>query len=121
MDIVIIFIGLFMIGLGFLLKKSPDLIAGYSTMSRKKKKKVDIVGLSTFMRNVLITIGVSIIAGYYFFKLIGLPLIAECFLFVPIIFGFAFMLIKSRKYDHNKKSKIDIAVGVATKDIEDKF
>ena len=105
MDIVIIFIGLLMIGLGFLLKKSPDMIAGYNTMSRKKKKKVDIAGLSTFMRNALITIGISIIAGYYFFKLIGLPLIAECFLFVSIFFGFAFMLIKSRKYDQNKLTK----------------
>ena len=105
MDIVIIFIGLFMIGLGFFLKKFPDTIAGYNTMSRKKKEKVDIVGLSTFARNALVTIGISIIAGYYFFKLIGLPLIAECFLFVPIFFGFVFIMIKSRKYDRNKLTK----------------
>ena len=64
MDILNIIVGLFMIGIGFLVKSTPSLIAGYNTMPDDKKKNVDIVGLSTFMRNSLIIIGLSIIAGY---------------------------------------------------------
>jgi hypothetical protein len=45
-----------MIGIGFLVKSSPDLIAGYNTMPKEEKKNIDIEGLSTFMRNGLITI-----------------------------------------------------------------
>ena len=61
MDILNIIVGLFMIGIGFLVKSSPSLIAGYNTMSEEKKKNVDIVGLSTYMRNSFIIIGLSII------------------------------------------------------------
>ncbi|MGV8091293.1 MAG: DUF3784 domain-containing protein [Mangrovibacterium sp.] len=71
MDILNLIVGLFMIGIGFLVKSAPDLIAGYNTMPQDKKKNVDIEGLSTFMRNGLITIGLSIIIGYYLFKWIG--------------------------------------------------
>jgi hypothetical protein len=51
MDIIILITGLFMIGMGFLVKSSPNLIAGYNTMPKDKKKNVDIEGLSTYMRN----------------------------------------------------------------------
>ena len=68
MDIVNIITGLFLIGIGFLVKYSPGLIAGYNTIPEDKKKNVDIDGLSTFMRNSLIIIGLSNIGGYYLFK-----------------------------------------------------
>ena len=68
MGIIHIITGIFMIGVGFLIKSFPNLIAGYNTMSEDKKKHVDIEGLSTFMRNSFINIGFSIITGYYFFK-----------------------------------------------------
>jgi len=47
--VVMIIIGLFFIGIGFIVKYQPDLIAGYHTMSHEKKKNVDIAGLSAFM------------------------------------------------------------------------
>ena len=68
MDISNLIVGLLMIGIGFLIKSFPNLIAGYNTMSKDKKKNVDIEGLSTFMRNGLIAIGLTIIIGYYLFK-----------------------------------------------------
>ncbi|AFL82764.1 hypothetical protein Belba_0093 [Belliella baltica DSM 15883] len=49
-----IYTGLFLIGLGFLVKAFPNLIAGYNTMSQKQKENVDIEGLATFMRNALL-------------------------------------------------------------------
>lgn len=72
MAILIISFGLFMIGLGFLIKKYPNLIAGYNTMSKERKEQVDITGLSTFMCNGFIIIGLLCIGGYSLFKLIGL-------------------------------------------------
>ena len=51
MDILNLIVGLFMIGVGFLVKSSPDLMAGYNTMPKDKKENVDIESLSTFMRN----------------------------------------------------------------------
>ena len=60
MDILHVIVGLFLIGLGFLVKSSPDLIAGYNTMPEEKKKNVDIDGLSTYMRNAMVAMGMSI-------------------------------------------------------------
>jgi len=67
MDILIIIIGLFMAALGFLAKAYPNLIAGYNTMPRDKKKNVDIEGLSTLIRNGLAITGLTIIVSYFFF------------------------------------------------------
>ena len=74
MGILNLIFGLFMIGMGFLVKSFPNLIAGYNTMPKNKKENVDIVGLSTYMRNSFIIIGLTIISGYYFFKWISLTL-----------------------------------------------
>lgn len=38
MDITNLIVGLFMIGLGFLVKSYPNMIAGYNTMPKDKKK-----------------------------------------------------------------------------------
>ena len=95
-----------MIGIGFLVKSSPNLIAGYNTMPKDKKKNVDIDGLSTYMRNSLIIIGLSIIAGYYVFKWIGFTVIANSMILIVTIIGVTIMVINAQRFDHNKnKSK----------------
>lgn len=91
-----------MIGLGFLIKSTPNLIAGYNTMPKEKKENVDIEGLSTFMRNGFIVIGISIIIGYFIFKLIGLEIIANSIVLIAILVGVSIMIIKAQKFDHNK-------------------
>lgn len=108
MDILNLLIGLFMIGIGFLLKAVPNLISGYNTLPKENKKNVDIKGLSTFLRNAFITIGLLIIIGYFFFKWIGLPLIASSMMLIVILPGIAIMVIKAQRFDHNevKKSKL---------------
>lgn len=102
MDILNIIVGLFMIGIGFLVKSSPNLIAGYNTMSEDKKKNVDIVGLSTFMRNSLIIIGLSIIAGYFLFKWIGFSVIADSMILIVTLIGVLIMVINAQRFDKNK-------------------
>lgn len=105
MDILNLIVGLFLIGIGFLVKSAPNLIAGYNTMPQDKKKNVDIEGLSTFMRNGLIAIGLTIIIGYYLFKWIGLIMIANSMLLIVTIFGIAILIINAQKFDHNKTNK----------------
>ena len=102
MDTINLIIGIFMIGMGFLVKSSPNLIAGYNTMPSEKKKNVDIVGLSTYMRNSLIIIGLSIIVGYYLFKWIGFTTIANSMILIVTLIGVTIMVINARKFDHNK-------------------
>jgi hypothetical protein len=109
-------LGLFLIGLGFLVKASPDLISGYNTMSKENKKKVDIVGLSTFLRNGFITIGLIIIVGYWFFKLIGLSMISNSLTPISILVGVLILAIYPNRFDHNeaKKSKLPVIIVLST-------
>lgn len=105
MELVNFIVGLFIIASGFLVKSVPDLIAGYNTMSKEQKKNVDIEGLSTFMRNGLIAIGLSIIIGYYLFKWIGLKMIANSILPIVTLVGLPILVINARRFDHNKNKK----------------
>ncbi len=104
-DIVVIKIGLVFIGLGFLVKSTPDLIAGYNTMPKEKKENVDIKGLSTFMRKALIIMGLFLMAGFYLFKWLGILIVANSMLLIVPLLGSAIAMIKAQKYDHNKDKK----------------
>ena len=108
MDILNLIVGLFMIGIGFIVKSSPDLIAGYNTMPKDKKKSVDIEGLSAFMHNGLVTMGLSIIIGYYIFKWIGFTMIANLMILIVTLAGVTILLINAQRFDHikNKKTKL---------------
>ena len=46
-------IGVILIICGFLVKKHPNLIAGYNTLSEDDKEKVDIENLSLMMKRAL--------------------------------------------------------------------
>lgn len=89
---------------GLLAKVFPNLIAGYNTMSEKQKENVDIKGLSTFMRNGLVIIGLVIIGSYYLFKRIGLN--EREYVLIPtalLIVGAVVLVIFAQRYDHNEK------------------
>ena len=94
-----------MIGIGFLVKLSPNMMAGYNTMSEEKKKNVDIEGLSTYMRNGFVAIGLTLIISYYFFKWIGLTLIADSMIVIVILVGITILMINASKFDHNRDKK----------------
>ena len=101
MTAVTILTGLFMIFLGYLVKKFPNLIAGYNTMSKAQKEKVDIEGLSSFMRDSFITIGVVMIIAYLVFQSLGWDRIANSVILFTTLAGVTIMIIKAQKYDHN--------------------
>lgn len=102
MSIVVIIIGLLFIGMGYWVKSSPNLIAGYNTMSAEKQKNVDIEGLSSFMKRSMITLGITLIVSYYFFMLIGFPILANSMMLVVTLLGTSAMTIKAQKFDHNE-------------------
>lgn len=105
MGMVNLIVGLLLIGTGFLVKAAPDLIAGYNTMPKDKKKHVDLDGLSTLMRNGLIIIGLLTIIGYYLFKWVGFSQLANSSMLIVILSGTITMAIKARKFDHNQQKK----------------
>lgn len=64
--------GIFLIIMGFLVKKNPNLLAGYNTLSEIKKKEIDIEKVSTLARNVLFLTGAAVIDSniiMYFLKI----------------------------------------------------
>jgi hypothetical protein len=68
-----IFTGSLLIIIGFLVKINPNLLAGYNTMSKVKKNKIDFDKVSTIARNVLILTGAAVIDAsviMYFLKII---------------------------------------------------
>jgi hypothetical protein len=97
-----IILGLFFIGLGFLVKAAPNLISGYNTMSKEKKENVDIEGLSSLMRNGLVIIGVAIIVGHFLFTWAGLKAFAGFSILVAVFSILPVLMVKAQKYDHNK-------------------
>lgn len=105
MGIVTFILGLLLIGTGFLAKAFPGLISGYNTLSGKQKENVDIQGLSTFMKKGFIAMGLAIIAGSHIFNLLGLSFIANSTVIIVVFSGVLFILVKSRRFDHNKPAK----------------
>ncbi len=103
MDWINIALGLFFVFLGFLVKAFPNLIAGYNTMPKAKKAQVDIDGLSSFIRNVLIIIGLFIIISYFILNSLKMPAYTDWTVIFIIVTGTLIILIGAQKYDHNKK------------------
>lgn len=97
-----IFVGIFFIAVGFLVKDYPYLISGYNMMSEEQKKNVDIKGLSLFVRNGLVATGSAIIAGYALFSFLKIQNIADWIMLPVASTGILVLIIGSPKYDHNK-------------------
>lgn len=94
-----------MIGAGFLVKAAPGLIAGYNTMPEDQKKNVDIEGLSTYLRNGFIVIGLIVIIGYYLFNWIGISFLANSVMLIATLIGVTVMVLKAQQFDHNREKK----------------
>ncbi len=102
MELTELFVGLFFIILGVLIYFFPNLIAGYNTMTKEDKKKVDINGLSKLMRNSFIIFGIYIIVIYYTLSYLGKLCVAENIIPVSIPIFVLILIILTRKY--NKRS-----------------
>ena len=101
MLIACLIIGLLFIGLGFLTRRYPGLIAGYNTMSAEKKKNVDIVKISALLRSGFIVIGAVIITCPFIFKLARIEEFTPLAILAVILAGTVVIIAKCRKYDLN--------------------
>ena len=94
-----IVIGLLLIVLGFLVKRYPDLIAGYNSLSPEAKARVDIDGLSTMMRNQFFIMGMLMIILHKVLAFFNM----ESFLFVGLLLivfiGTCIILMKGKSYE----------------------
>ena len=94
----------FLVLTGFAARKYPMLIAGYNTMAKKERERIDIDRLSMYTRNWLIICGLIHISGYNLARFLdyhnttvvmgaslGLPLI------IGIIWANVFMDFKKTK------------------------
>ena len=96
-------IGVILIICGFLVKKHPNLIAGYNTLSEDDKEKVDIENLSSMMKRALITIGTLTIVMGLIMSIIkvkehyGLLITSSI-----VVLGVIIMIISAKKF--KKKS-----------------
>ncbi len=97
-------LGLFLILIGFLVKKYPDLIAGYNSLSEEQKRNVDIDGLSTLMRNSFIGMGLIVAVLPHIFIFLGWKSLADSSILIGVLGVLPFLLIKAQKYDHNTKN-----------------
>lgn len=102
MEIINFGIGVFLIVVGILVYNYPYLISGYNSLTEEQKAKVDIKGLKSFMRTVLIFMGVLTIVDYYILRLMGYPMLADYISFPIIIIGTLIMVINAGKF-FNKK------------------
>ena len=80
---------------GLLVKRFPNLIAGYNTMS---KEEVDIDGLSSMMRNMLIGLGIFVILWQWISMSLTLGVWADWLQIGIIAAVVIFMLIKAQSY-----------------------
>lgn len=78
------------------------LIAGYNTMSKEEKEKVDVKGIATVFRNVMFGMALIILIGYFFAKKFENPNIEIVTFFGAILIGVPYLLIKS----NSKKYKL---------------
>lgn len=92
-------IGCLLIGTGFLVKAYPDLIAGYNSLSKAEKAKIDIDGLSTFLRNGLILTGFIQIAGVYILNALNLVRFSGMITTLIITIMLVFLVIRIQKFD----------------------
>ena len=92
--------------LGMLVRKYPNLIAGYNTMTAEQKKNVDVKGLSNFMCRSLCVIAVLMIVSYFVMVARSVNEKAVSVVsttLIPII-GSIYMVVKAQRYDRNGKT-----------------
>ncbi len=103
METINLITGVFLILIGVIIKhgKMYNLIAGYNTMSKEKKKNVDISGFASLMRNCFALMGTIIIAGHYILSYLELFKLTHFLILISVSGILPILLIKGKKYDNN--------------------
>ncbi len=102
-----IFVAVVFVILGILIKygKLYFLIAGYNTMPQKEKENYDIEGIATVFRNSMFGMAFILIIGYFVAEYLKNQMIEFYALFLAILIGFPYLLIKSNSNKYKIKKK----------------
>lgn len=93
---------LFVLGWLIRFRKMYFLISGYNTMSREKKKNVDVAGLGVMMGNTLFVMGGILFVALLLLTLeLTVPGLIVMALLVPVI---VYLLVGAQKYDGNTRT-----------------
>ena len=80
---------------GLAVKNNPDLIAGYNTLTKEEKEKIDTEKLTQMTRNYLVFIGISVLILGVVLSLLNLAEKIQLFLIGGVvIFGITFLIIQ---------------------------
>ena len=90
-------VSLLFIVVGILIKygKMYFLIAGYNTMSKEERDKVNIKKLANLFKNTMFGMAIIITFGYLIAKEINNPIIENICFFGALLIGIPYLLIKS--------------------------
>lgn len=91
--------GLILIVFGILVVKFPMLIAGYNTMPKEKRDKVDIDGLSRMIRRWFIGLGLCLIISAALLSKFAPYDVKEMFNLIIVLIGVMIIMLKAKKYD----------------------
>lgn len=90
--------GLLLILVGLLVARFPMLIAGYNTMSKEERAKIDSKGLSRMMRKYLVIAGLFGILCMVLLNVLGMQYLKDSATFVLVIGVCILIIIKAQKY-----------------------
>jgi hypothetical protein len=97
-----ILIAILFIILGILIKYGEMYfpIAGYNTMPKEEKEKLDIEGIATVFRNAMFGVALLIIIGFFAAKWLESPKIEDHTFWSSMLIGVLYLLIQSnsKKY-----------------------
>lgn len=98
-------IAIFFIILGIIIKygKMYFLIAGYNTMSKEERAKIDVAGVASVFRNAMFGMALIVIIGYFLADWLQNPDIENFAIYGALIIGIPYLLAKS----NSKKFKIN--------------
>ncbi|WP_194775427.1 DUF3784 domain-containing protein [Pararhodonellum marinum] len=82
-----IYVALFFIAIGIMVKLFPNLIAGYSTLSQREKENVKGNGFPTFMMIGFFIMGAVILAGYFIAIWLDKPLLNDSLGIIVTLIG----------------------------------
>lgn len=91
-------LAIFIIAIGYLVKKNPNLIAGYNTLNKNDKENFNVDLYSQLIKKTLLLTGSTIIVATLFCRIISWN-IGELFVTViPITIAPLYLAIRSKKY-----------------------
>jgi|TARA_B110000971_G_scaffold214976_1_gene247756 uncharacterized membrane protein len=90
--------GVILILTGIIVKNNPDLIAGYNTLSKEEKEKIDTDKLTQMSRKYLVLTGLSVLIAEGILSLLTIDEKTHLYVVCGIVlFGVAVLIIQSNR------------------------